>query len=59
MNEKRFLLLILTILFLLIGLMTAIVARSQVQEKMIRFLHENEKMLNRFYQVYMNNGRSG
>ncbi len=56
MNEKRFLLLILTVLFLLMGVMTAIVARSQIQEKMVRFLHENEKLLNRLFQVYMNGG---
>ena len=56
MNEKRFLLLILTVLFLLMGIMTAIVARSQIQEKMVRFLHENEKLLNRLFQVYMNGG---
>jgi two-component system sensor histidine kinase HydH len=56
MNEKRFLLLILTILFLLMALMTGIVAWSQVEEKMVRFLHENEKMLNRFYQIYVNEG---
>lgn len=53
MNEKRLLLLILTILFILLAMTSTVAVISRLQGRMSRFLHENEKLLSRLYSDYL------
>lgn len=52
MNEKRFLYLILTLIFLLLSTMSILLNLSQLQQQMMSYLLETEKLLNRTYQMY-------
>ncbi len=54
MNEKRFLNLILTSMFLLLTVMAVLLMMSQIQKEMMNFLFENEKLQNQVYQMYLN-----
>ncbi len=54
MNEKRFLYLILTLIFLLMTIMNTLVMTSQIQREMHDFLAESEKLLYSMYQSYVN-----
>ena len=53
MNEKRFLYLILTLIFLLMTIMNSLVMISQIQREMHDFLGDTEKLLYGFYQSYV------
>ena len=53
MNEKRFLYLILTLIFLLLTIMNTLVMTSQIQKAMHDFLTESEKLLYGIYQSYV------
>ncbi|MDA3810087.1 MAG: HAMP domain-containing sensor histidine kinase [Spirochaetaceae bacterium] len=52
MNEKRLLYLILTLIFLLLSTMSILLNQSQLQQQMMSYLLETEKLLNRTYQMY-------
>lgn len=52
MNEKRFLYLILTLMFLVLSALSTLLIMAEMQRTMVNFLLENEKLMNRVYQMY-------
>lgn len=52
MNEKRFLYLILTLMFLVLSALSTLLIMAEMQRTMVNFLLENEKLMNRVYHLY-------
>ncbi|OQY31806.1 MAG: hypothetical protein B6241_13130 [Spirochaetaceae bacterium 4572_59] len=52
MNEKRFLYLILTLIFLVLSALSTLLIMVEMQRTLMNFLLENEKLMNQAYQMY-------